>query len=101
MSVTFVSLDFMLVFYVLLVCLISSCLKCKVYVDICNFFLYNVADAEYSSKIANLAIDRQRNRILTTKATREALRLADEGERLEPFVYLSLLNYYLLLVKSY
>ena len=93
MSVTFVSLDFMLVFYVLLVCLISSC---KVYVDICNVFLYYVADAEYSSKIANLAIDRQRNRILTTKATREALRLADEGERLEPFVYLSLLNYYLL-----
>ena len=100
MSVTFVSLDFMLVFYVLLVCLISSCLKGKVYVDICNF-LYNVADAEYSSKVANLAIDRQRNRILTTKATREALKLADEGERLEPFVYLSLLNYYLLLVKSY
>ena len=38
------------------------------------------ADAKFSSEIANLAIDRQRNRILTAKATKEALELADNGD---------------------
>ena len=37
------------------------------------------ADAKFSSEIANLAIDRQRNRVLTAKATKEALKLADNG----------------------
>lgn len=101
MSVTFASLDFVLVFYVFSVCLMSSCLKSKVCVDVSNFFLYNIADAEYSSKVANLAIDRQRNRILTTKATREALKLADEGKlAFEPLVHLIFIkfNCYSLLV---
>ena len=39
----------------------------------------NIADAEYSPKVANYSIDRQRNRIRTTEATKEALRLADQG----------------------
>ena len=52
--------------------------------------LKNLAEAEYSPAIANLAIDRQRNRILTTKATREAIELADAGKNL---VSLSLLQH--------
>ncbi len=42
--------------------------------------LNNIADATFSAEIANLAIDRQRNRILTTKATKEAVKLADNGK---------------------
>ncbi|CAB3982076.1 Hypothetical predicted protein [Paramuricea clavata] len=38
------------------------------------------ADAKYSPEVANLAIDRQRNRIVTSKATKEALELADNGD---------------------
>jgi hypothetical protein len=46
------------------------------------FYYNNVADAKYSPEVANLAIDRQRNRILTTKATKKALELADNGKHL-------------------
>jgi hypothetical protein len=51
-----------------------------------NVYIYRLADAKFSPEMANLAIDRQRNRILTTIATKEALKLADNGKILILFV---------------
>ena len=46
--------------------------------DLILIFIY--IDMHYSSNTANLDVDRQRNRVLATRAMKESLQMAEQGK---------------------